>query len=88
MNPPHGFIKYNLNGKKLKMIGLKRNHTVVTLYSMLYNFRRLISVKLNDDKKINGILLQSPIPNHLNINEAFKTISYRKDVEIRYIPFS
>ena len=47
---PHGFIKHNLNGKKLKMIGLKRNHTVVTLYSMLYNFRRLISVKLNDDK--------------------------------------
>ena len=37
--------------------------------------------KLNNDKKINGILLQSPIPKHLNINEAFKTITYMKDVD-------
>ena len=37
--------------------------------------------KLNEDKTINGILLQSPIPEHLNINEAFKTITYRKDVD-------
>ena len=36
---------------------------------------------LNEDKTINGILLQSPIPNHLNINQAFKTITYRKDVD-------
>ena len=37
--------------------------------------------KLNEDKSINGILLQSPIPGHLNINQAFKAISYRKDVD-------
>ena len=37
--------------------------------------------KLNEDKTINGILLQSPIPEHLNINQAFKTITYRKDVD-------
>ena len=37
--------------------------------------------KLNQDEKINGILLQSPIPKHLNINEAIKTITYRKDVD-------
>ncbi len=37
--------------------------------------------KLNDNKEVNGILLQSPLPNHLNINQAFKTISYRKDVD-------
>lgn len=37
--------------------------------------------KLNENKSINGILLQSPIPEHLNINEAFKTITYRKDVD-------
>ena len=30
--------------------------------------------KLNMDKSINGILLQSPIPSNLDINEAFKTI--------------
>lgn len=37
--------------------------------------------KLNKDESVNGILLQSPIPNHLNINQAFKSISYRKDVD-------
>lgn len=37
--------------------------------------------KLNNTKEVNGILLQSPLPKHLNINEAFKAISYRKDVD-------
>ena len=36
---------------------------------------------LNENEKVNGILLQSPIPGHLNINQAFKAISYRKDVD-------
>ena len=38
-------------------------------------------VKLNNDDTINGILLQAPIPNHLNINKAFSTISPDKDVD-------
>ena len=37
--------------------------------------------KLNNDETVNGILLQSPIPEHLNINEAFKAITYLKDVD-------
>lgn len=37
--------------------------------------------KLNKDETINGILLQSPIPSNLDINEAFKTISADKDVD-------
>ena len=37
--------------------------------------------KLNKDKNVNGILLQSPLPKHLDINEAFKQIDYRKDVD-------
>lgn len=36
---------------------------------------------LNINKEINGILLQSPIPRHLDINEAFKSITYSKDVD-------
>ena len=36
---------------------------------------------LNNKKDINDILLQSPIPNDLNINEAFQEISYKKDVD-------
>ena len=37
--------------------------------------------KLNNDKTVNGILLQTPIPENLDINEAFKTITYLKDVD-------
>ena len=37
--------------------------------------------KLNKDEKTNGILLQSPVPEHLNINRAFKAITYLKDVD-------
>ena len=37
--------------------------------------------KLNSDDSVNGILLQSPVPSHLDINQAFKTITYRKDVD-------
>lgn len=37
--------------------------------------------KLNEDKNINGILLQSPIPVNLDINEAFRTILPEKDVD-------
>jgi len=37
--------------------------------------------ELNNRKDIHGILLQSPIPKHLNINKAFNAIDYRKDVD-------
>lgn len=36
---------------------------------------------LNQRKDIHGILLQSPIPKHLDIREAFNAIDYRKDVD-------
>lgn len=37
--------------------------------------------KLNQDDNVHGILLQSPIPKHLDINEAFRAISPNKDVD-------
>lgn len=37
--------------------------------------------KLNKDDSVNGILLQSPIPKDLDINEAFKSIDPKKDVD-------
>ena len=37
--------------------------------------------KLNKDKTVNGILLQSPLPPNLDINEAIKKIDYKKDVD-------
>lgn len=47
------------------------------------NQKDLISLinELNNSKDVNGILLQSPIPYHLNILEAFQTIAPEKDVD-------
>lgn len=44
---------------------------------------KLISLieELNERSDVTGILLQSPIPKNLDINEAFRTISYKKDVD-------
>ncbi len=36
---------------------------------------------LNEREDVHGILLQSPIPDHLNIREAFNRISAKKDVD-------
>ncbi len=36
---------------------------------------------LNERQDVHGILLQSPIPKHLDIREAFNAISYKKDVD-------
>ena len=36
---------------------------------------------LNNRDDIHGILLQSPIPKHLDINKAFNKIDYKKDVD-------
>ena len=47
------------------------------------NQKELIDLikKINQDNTVNGILLQSPIPSNLDINEAFRTIKPEKDVD-------
>ncbi len=37
--------------------------------------------ELNKREDVHGILLQSPIPQHLDIREAFNLIDYKKDVD-------
>ena len=37
--------------------------------------------KLNNDNEINGILLQSPVPAHINITKCFNRINYKKDID-------
>ncbi len=37
--------------------------------------------KLNDDKSINGILVQLPLPSHINSNKVINTITPLKDVD-------
>lgn len=37
--------------------------------------------KLNNSNSVNGILLQSPVPKHIDINKAFRNINPNKDVD-------
>jgi methylenetetrahydrofolate dehydrogenase (NADP+)/methenyltetrahydrofolate cyclohydrolase len=37
--------------------------------------------KLNNDKNINGILVQSPLPKHINENKVVQSIAAIKDVD-------
>lgn len=37
--------------------------------------------ELNNRVEISGILLQSPIPKHIDINKCFNKINYRKDID-------
>lgn len=37
--------------------------------------------KLNEDDSIHGILLQCPVPKHIDVNKAFRRISPNKDVD-------
>lgn len=52
---------------------LQANTTMEELLELIY--------KLNEDNKIHGILLQSPLPSNLDINMAFKEIATQKDVD-------
>lgn len=53
------------------------------LYDDSLTEKELLEVieKLNKDELVHGILLQSPVPKHININKAFRTISPNKDVD-------
>ena len=61
-------------------VGIKYEEYLLDLNTTQKELVELIE-KLNNDKTINGILLQSPIPSSLDINEAFRTISPEKDID-------
>ena len=62
---------------------------LVGIESKIYNFETTVSInevcsllfRLNNDDDVNGILVQLPIPDHLNNEEILSKISYRKDVD-------
>ncbi len=73
-------IYVNNKIKKCEYVGIK-----TTLYHLDENTKEeevleLIS-KLNKDKKINGILLQSPVPKQINIIKCFNAIDFQKDID-------
>lgn len=66
--------------KACEEIGIKFKEYLLPKNTKQSELLELIQ-KLNEDKKVNGILLQSPIPKPLNIQQAFNTIKPEKDVD-------
>lgn len=61
-------------------LGIEYEEHLLTEETTMQELLELID-KLNNDSTINGILLQSPIPKHLDINKAFASIKPQKDVD-------
>lgn len=61
-------------------IGIKYEEHLLSSKTTREELLELIE-KLNNDETVHGILVQSPIPEGLDANEAFRTISPKKDVD-------
>lgn len=79
-NNPASKIYVRNKSKACKEIGIEFDEFLLDEKTSQEELIELIK-KLNNDNKINGILLQSPVPNHLDINMAFKEIIDTKDVD-------
>jgi methylenetetrahydrofolate dehydrogenase (NADP+)/methenyltetrahydrofolate cyclohydrolase len=66
--------------KACEEIGIEYEEFLMDENTTMEELLELID-NLNNRKDIHGILLQSPIPKNLHINEAFNKISYKKDVD-------
>ena len=66
--------------KACKEIGIQFEEYLLKENTTMDELKNIIS-KLNSKKDIHGILLQSPIPSNLNINDAFYSIVPSKDVD-------
>ena len=74
-------IKYvNSKNKACIELGIEYEEILLDENTQMKELLDIID-NLNLRKDISGILLQSPIPSHLDINEAFKRISPKKDVD-------
>lgn len=61
-------------------IGIKYEEHLLSSKTTREELLELIE-KLNNDETVHGILVQSPLPEGLDANEAFRTISPKKDVD-------
>ena len=66
--------------KACEEIGIEYEEFLMDESTTMEQLLNLID-ELNNREDIHGILLQSPIPKHLDINLAFNKIDYRKDVD-------
>ena len=66
--------------KACEEIGIEYEEYILNATTTIEELIQLIN-KLNNDSQIHGILVQSPLPNGLDTNRAFSTISSEKDVD-------
>lgn len=61
-------------------VGIEYEEFLLNEDTTMEDLLKLIN-ELNERKDIHGILLQSPVPKHLDIYTAFEAIDYKKDVD-------
>ena len=66
--------------KACEDVGIEYEEYLLPAKTKMEELLELIE-KLNNDETIHGILVQSPLPEGLDANEAFKTIAPKKDVD-------
>lgn len=66
--------------KACEDVGIEYEEYLLPAKTQMNELLELIE-KLNNDETVHGILVQSPLPEGLDANEAFKAISHKKDVD-------
>jgi len=77
---PSSLIYVSLKKKAAKKMGIKFKKFALANKTSNKKIIELIK-KINKDKSINGVILQLPLPKHLNSNKLVKNISPLKDVD-------
>ena len=77
---PASTVYINMKAKKTKEVGM---HSVTKILDENTSQEDLLKVieELNNDKSINGILVQLPLPKQINADSVINTINPDKDVD-------
>ena len=79
-NNPESNIYLKLRDTACEKVGIKPNNIELPESVSEEEVINLIS-RLNEDKKVHGILIQFPIPKHLSSDKLINTLNPKKDVE-------
>jgi len=79
-NNPESNIYLKLRDTACEKVGIKPNNIELPESVSEEEIINLIS-KLNEDKKVHGILIQFPIPKHLSSDKLINSLNPKKDVE-------
>jgi methylenetetrahydrofolate dehydrogenase (NADP+) / methenyltetrahydrofolate cyclohydrolase len=77
---PASRVYVGAKGKKCKELGMGSSEYILPESTTQEDLIALVD-KLNDDKNVNGILVQLPLPKHLSEAEVIQRISPAKDVD-------